>query len=189
MQALALFVAIELHDRVKAAMTLARGRLHEFDRVVRWTAPEQMHLTIQYLGACEDDERNAIHEACLELAEQCDPFELTLSGGGCFPPQGRVRVVWVGADDRTGRLAECGERGRVRLAGLGFAGERRAFTPHITLGRVRDDRSGGRLRSAVAAAAVEPARQTVTEMVLMRSDRSASGARYTAIGRFGFGGG
>ena len=170
-------------------MGAVRGRLAEFDRMVRWTKLEQMHLTLKFLGPCPDDRVAEIHEACEQVAKASGPLELNLSDCGCFPPdgRGRVRIVWIGLDDRAGDLTACREGCDSRFADLGFAREQRAFSPHLTLGRVRDDRSDGRLRAAVANVKVRPVHQTATELVLMQSELSPAGAQYTVMGRFRFG--
>ncbi|MCH7719758.1 MAG: RNA 2',3'-cyclic phosphodiesterase [Planctomycetes bacterium] len=185
--ALRLFVAIELNEPIKAAMEAVRRRLAEFDRMVRWTRPEQMHLTLKFLGPCEDDRVAEIHEACDQVAKASRALELKLSDCGCFPPGGRVRVVWVGLDDRAGDLAACGDCCESRFADLGFSRESRGFSPHLTLGRVHDDRSDGRLRAASADVVVRPEHQTAAGLVLMRSELSPAGARYSVMGRFRFG--
>ncbi|MCH7703165.1 MAG: RNA 2',3'-cyclic phosphodiesterase [Planctomycetes bacterium] len=187
--ALRLFVAIELNERIRAAMGAVRRRLAEFDRMVRWTKPEQMHLTLKFLGPCEDDRMAEIHEACDRVAQASGPLELKLSDCGCFPPHGRVRVIWVGLDAGAGDVAACGESCESRFADLGFSREQRDFSPHLTLGRVRDDRSDGRLRAALADVAVRPEHKTATELLLMESELSPPGARYAVLGRFRFGSG
>lgn len=187
--ALRLFVAIELNERIKAAMGAAQRRLAEFDRMVRWTKPEQVHLTLKFLGPCEDERIAEIHEACEQVAQASAPLELKLSACGCFPPGGPVRVIWVALDDRAGDLAACGDCCESRFADLGFSRESRGFSPHLTLGRVRNDRSDGRLRAALADVVVRPEHQRATGLVLMRSELSPAGARYAVLGRFRFGSG
>ncbi len=182
-----LFVAIELNERIKAALGAVRLRLTEFERMVRWAKPDQMHLTLKFLGSCEDDRMAKIHEACDGVAKSTGPFELRLNGCGCFPSHGRVRVVWVGLDDRAGDVAACGEGCESRFAELGFAREQRDFSPHLTLGRVRDDRSDGGLRAAVAEVRVRPEHQKATELVLMQSELSPVGTQYAVMDRFRLG--
>jgi 2'-5' RNA ligase len=107
-------------------------------------------------------------------------FDLVLRGLGAFPSPTRPRVLWAGVDE--GRTAAatlaCGVDDA--LAGLGFEREARAFSPHVTLGRVRGPRPAPRLAEALAAGG-HFGRQPVASVALMRSDLSPRGARYSEL--------
>ena len=183
-----LFTAIELNDKVKAALRQVQRALSAFDRTVRWVTPEQMHLTLKFLGEVPDGRVDEISGASARIARESSPFDLVIGGCGCFPPAGRVRVAWVGMDESSGALAACNERCEAEYAEIGFARERRAFSPHLTLGRVRDDRTDGRLRDAVEALQVEPLRQGVVDLRVIRSTLTPQGAQYAVVSRHRLGG-
>jgi 2'-5' RNA ligase len=178
-----LFVAIELVKSVKDALQSVQGRLQEFSRDVRWARPEQMHLTLKFLGDTREEQVEAVCAAAGEVAAQVAPFEMSLVGCGCFPPRGAVRIVQCGVADQTQSLPRCAELCEQAFFELGFAKERRPFKPHLTIGRVRDDRTQGRLRAAVEAAECQSVSQQVDAIFVVQSELRPSGARYTNVVR------
>lgn len=178
-----LFVAIELSDEVKAALAKAQAGLRADADGVRWVKPSGLHLTLKFLGEVPDRDVVKVTEAVAQATRTAEPFEMAIGGCGCFPPRGPVRIVWAGVFEASGALAPCVESLERRLEGLGFPRERRPFAPHITIGRVRDDRSAGRLRSAVEAFILDRTGQAVDEVTVMSSELSPKGATYAAISR------
>jgi 2'-5' RNA ligase len=140
------FIAIDLPPAVKEALGGAARALGErVERgVVRWVRPEQMHLTLRFLGETPLDRLPAVRQAMDAAAGGRAPFELRLDGVGCFPNRNRPRVVWVGL-----AAADGGESAPLlalkaaldeALAPVGRPPEDRPFTAHLTLGRVKDER-------------------------------------------------
>jgi 2'-5' RNA ligase len=177
-----LFVAIELSDALKQALLEAQRNLRPFNPMVRWTKREQMHLTLKFLGEVPDARVKEICAALATAAQGAQALECSTSGAGCFPPRGRVRVTWVGLAGDGGKLAALQGRVEQALAPLGFPKEARPFAPHLTLGRVTEDSSGGRLRDALESLEVPRVAQGVDEFVLMQSQLLREGARYTRVG-------
>jgi 2'-5' RNA ligase len=176
-----LFVAIELDGRIKDALGRAQALLAAHDRAVRWVTRDQMHLTLAFLGEVPDGRVPVVCDAVRRAAGRCRPFDLTVSGGGCFPPGGGVRVVWVGVQEPTGRLPSLQAAVAEELDAVGFPKEGRPFSPHLTLGRVRDDRTRGGLRADVGALSVPPLGQSVSAIRVVASELHASGARYSTV--------
>ena len=176
-----LFVAIQLSDEVRSALMAMQQTLRRTCDGVRWTRPEQLHLTLKFLGDVPDAEVSGVAQAVERAAGRAKRFEMRVNGSGCFPPQGPVRIVWVGVEEDSGELARCAQAMETELEQIGFARERRPFSPHITIGRVREDRSKGRTRSATEAHALRPVEQSVSSITLMSSTLAARGATYTSV--------
>jgi 2'-5' RNA ligase len=103
-------------------------------------------------------------------------------GLGAFPSVTRPRVVWAGVTEGAGVTIELAGRVDEALTALGFAREERAFSPHITLGRVRQPRRDPSLTEALRGAAGSRfGRIRVTGASLMRSELSPHGARYSEL--------
>jgi 2'-5' RNA ligase len=178
-----LFVAVELSDEMKAALGKVQRSLSRFDQAVRWTGKDQMHLTLKFLGEVPDEDVMQVCSATERIAAASAPFETTLAECGCFPPRGPVRVVWAGLAVSGKELADCQRLGEQAYAELGFEPERRAFTPHLTLGRVREGKRADGLREVAAAARPAPAGHYVEEICVFHSKLGRDGAQHTVISR------
>lgn len=183
---LRLFVAFELPPPIAAELTDYLAPLRELESGVRWVKPEKVHLTLKFLGETPVAKIAAIKAALAEVCRQSAPFTCEVAGAGTFPNPQRPQVLWVGLNDPYGRLGKLAEEVDRALHQVGFAREKRAFSPHVTLGRVRAGR---------AAAAVKeimnhpfPSRELACEeLVLMQSVLQREGAVYTALQRFALG--
>jgi len=178
-----LFVAIELDDQVRAALAQAQAALRPNCEGVRWVAPQNLHLTVKFLGEVPDREVTGVTDAVAHAAADAAPFDLQIDECGCFPLRGLVRIVWVGAVETSGALLRCVEGVEKRLEDAGYPRERKRFSPHITIGRVREDRSGGRLRSVVEGHVLDRLDQSVSTLTLMSSVLSPKGPTYMPVSK------
>ena len=126
-----LFVAIDLPAGIREQLaTLCCGLPG-----ARWVSPEQMHLTLRFIGEVDGREFNLIGEALAEI--QCEQFFMQLGEIGFFPPRGNPRVVWVGIN-KNEKLVQLRNRIESALVRKGLDPEGRKFSPHITLARLKD---------------------------------------------------
>src|SRR5919202_1847961 len=109
------------------------------------------------------------------------PFELSVSGPGSFPPHGPPRVLWLGIEDASGRLAGLQRALEDECAAAGFAREPRPFRPHLTVARIRSPQGARELAAAHRESRFEPQTFTVSELVVMRSELGPGGSRYTPL--------
>ena len=176
------FIAIDLPPNVKGALgdvaaTLAgrvpRGALGT--AAVRWMRPEQMHLTLRFLGDTPADRLPALFAALDGLAADRAPFALHLTEVGCFPNTRRPRVVWVGLGGAEQALATLVAALEAALRPLGWPPEDKPFRAHLTLGRVKDERAA---QGVEWAAAVPPLPVPVTAVHLIESQLRPDGPRY-----------
>jgi 2'-5' RNA ligase len=142
---------------------------------LRWTKPEQRHLTLQFLGAVADP--TAVAEFVADSVLLRAPFLLSLGGGGAFPKPGRASVLWLGVHQGLGALTDLAET----LSPL--SDDDRPFRAHVTLARTTRPRD---LRAAVAAldACGESEPWTVEEVILFDSVTRTGGAAHTVIAQF-----
>lgn len=152
---------------------------------VRWASPATMHLTLKFLGDRVDPGvTDVVGEAVRGVAEAHPPFQVELAGLGAFPSAARPRVLWAsvaGDSHLLGALAEAVEEA---TEALGFARERRGFSPHVTLGRLRSEQPGADLTEPLAAFEDrEIGGCRIGELVLFRSVLTPKGASYEALVR------
>ena len=106
----------------------------------RWTPVESQHVTLKFIGWVEDRKLDAITEVTSAVAAAHPAADMALTGLGAFPSSKRVRVLWAGIDDPKGLGAALAHELSARPRALGVEREDRAFTPHLTLARLRDPR-------------------------------------------------
>ena len=153
---------------------------------LRWTRPEQRHLTLQFLGPVGESVADSLTESVAESVRRVAPFTLALGGGGAFPSARRASVVWLGVSTGADELATLAGAVTAATAPLGFADDDRPFRPHLTLARVNAARD---VRALVERLGTGPAGPpfTVDRVVLFDSDTRAEGAVHTPRGTFGLG--
>ena len=176
-----LFVALLLSEGVRAGLARVRAKLTRSCDGVRWIPSKQLHLTVKFLGEVPDSNVAAVSEAIAQASTRAAPSTMEIACTGCFPSGGPVRIVWAGAGDTPEAVDQCVETVTSELAQIGFAPERRRWSANITLGRVRDDRTGGRIRAAVEALSFEAMEQPVEALTLMSSVLSPRGPTYTVV--------
>ena len=180
------FIAITLPEEVKAGISRLQAGLKSGAQFpVKWVDPYSIHLTLKFLGNVNVDMTRQITEAMVEAAQGVSPFPLEIKGLGVFPNLRRVQVVWVGISGETEKLLQLQKGIDSNLARLGFAPEERAFTPHLTLARVRDRASPDeqqRLGQLIAGTKFEEGYTfNVSSISLMKSQLTREGAIYSRI--------
>jgi 2'-5' RNA ligase len=181
-------MGVELDDAVTAAAADAalvlKSRLGSVAPgfTARWIDRANLHITLWFVGEVVDDRRAAITEA-IRSPFDVAPFRLDLRGAGGFPPSGAPRVLWIGTTTGTEPMRELYRRIEKRLVPLGFAAERRPYTPHLTIARVNDPgRASGRdIRQAMAAVPAVCGETAVRAVTLFRSRLSPRGATYEPL--------
>jgi len=137
-----MFVAIELAGSARPAVEHYLGGLRASALDVAWTRPENLHLTLKFLGAVDPHGVDPLVGRLRAVAAAQRPFVLSVAGFGAFPSFTRPRVLWVGvAAPELAAVARVVDRA---CAESGFAPETRPFQAHVTLGRVRERERGRR---------------------------------------------
>jgi 2'-5' RNA ligase len=184
------FIAIPLPSSLQERLgALQRGLERRVPpNSVRWVRPKSIHLTLKFLGDIPRDDGPVIGEALSVVARHAPAFTYTAEGLGCFPHARRPRVVWVGIQEPSGKLAALQGAIEEALGPLGYPPERRAFTPHLTLGRVRRRTSradAARIGEVIDSRPCETlAAVSVERFSLIQSVLKPSGAEYTPLATF-----
>ena len=178
-------VAIEISAAVKERGAALICELDRESTGVRWVKPESMHLTLAFLGEVLAEGIPDVCRAVDVAVEGRSPFGIRLAGVGAFPNRSRPRIVWIGLDEGAEQIVEMEGALSGQLGGLGFPRENRAFTPHLTIGRVREVRRGAWQLSAQLAAQrdYEAGRMQVRELIVFSSELGPQGPTYTPLGR------
>jgi 2'-5' RNA ligase len=172
------FLAIETPEDVRKRLADVQSKLSPVSSSARWVAPESIHITLKFLGEVAETRLNDIDEALSGLNWM--PIRVSVSGLGFFPGERSPRVFWAGLSAPS--LAELAREIEGRLERFGFDREERAFRPHITLARARDNRLDAALVAhAMRIEETEFGAFTVDRCFLIQSTLKPSGAVYTKI--------
>lgn len=183
-----IFVAVNLAPGLKETLAQVQERLKAARADVTWVRPENLHLTLKFLGQVEETRLAAVGEAVAAAARGYGSFRLVLGGLGAFPQPRAARVVWIGMSEGAQALAALQARVEGGLESLGFPREERPFTAHLTLGRVRGPRHREQLAVALTSMPTEPLGEMVLHRIeLMKSDLGPGGARYSVLQSFPLG--
>jgi 2'-5' RNA ligase len=178
-----LFAAIELPEDVRLLLESAAQQLRvRLGRSVeaRWVDQQKLHLTVRFIGHVEDDGAPALIDR-VRVPIAVPPFHLRLSGCGVFPASGPPRVIWIGVVEGAMPLAQLHQELNRRVAPFGYEPERRPFSAHLTLARVKTAKSIASVRAAVRAFTTPDICCEVAQVTLFRSHLSPRGSRYEIV--------
>jgi 2'-5' RNA ligase len=142
------FIAFDIENE------LVVGRLAEVQGMVvntganlKLVKPQNIHVTLRFLGNISIPMVDLIHEEMRQIS--FNPFEVELKGLGVFPSSRYARVVWAGIRNGSDKLVNVFDQLEPRLRRLGFKTDRKGFSPHLTIARVRTGRHKAELISCV----------------------------------------
>ena len=180
-----LFLAIPVREEIIESVGKGIDRLRETRAAVRWVKPEGVHLTVRFLGETAEDRVDTLIEVISSVCGTFHPFPLWVEGLGAYPDIRRPRVIWAGVRETSGVLARLGAATEKVVTEVGWEKEKRGFSPHITLGRVKGSINLPRLTEAMRSLADEHwGDQEVEDLVLFRSRLKPEGAVYEIVHRF-----
>lgn len=175
------FFAISLPLEFKEEIARLQDILKKTRAEVKWVRPESVHLTLKFLGQVAEDIIDPLAEAASVKASQTQALTLTLNGTGVFPGPRRPRVAWLGLAGDVGRIIDL-QRGLEESAEkFGFAREKRTFSPHLTLGRIRSSKGIKEFITELDRLDPQPLEFMASEVVLFRSELKPTGAIYTPL--------
>ena len=175
------FVAVSISEGTRQQIAYLLGVLRREPGVpVRWVGPELMHLTLAFLGEVSQDFLESAKVRLVEVGQQHKVFTAQLKGLGAFPCPARARVVWIGTEQ--GKDEVCALQADVvkALRSVGYQPEKRPFSPHLTIGRVRIPDNV----SQAVAVRFESEPFAIERVVLFRSVLEPGGPAYSRLAEF-----
>lgn len=179
-----LFIAVKISDEIRAELADFVDQFLQFPGKVKWVEPHNLHLTLKFLGETDPKRLDEVRNAATKAASGCGAFDISLSGCGAFPNIKAPRVFWVGILDDKKRLRSLAEGIDSNLAEYGFERESRPFSPHLTLGRVKEPTRMDSLKDAFALAKFPTQSQRVSAIYLIESHLKPSGPVYKDVAEF-----
>lgn len=164
-----LFIAVNFQKETSSNLLALQAELRAQSTRGRFSAPENLHLTLVFLGECDESQRTAAQEAM--DAVDFESFPITVDRVGRFRGD-RGDTWWAGVSESRS-LLDLQQRLTNELIKLGFSLEKRQYNPHITLGR--------NITSRFSPRAIEPFGESVSRMELMKSEQNDGELTYTSI--------
>lgn len=192
-QTIRTFIALPLSEEITRQLGEIQGVLSRRcpHRSVRWVDPTRIHLTLFFLGDIVPELRPQVEEALGVVARNVAPFTFEVTGLGAFPRMSRPRVLWVGIEEPSQRLALLHQAVNDAMEAVGFERETRPFSPHLTLGRLRRGASGRDVQQvgeiAQEAEVGYLGEVAVSQMIFFRSILKSTGAEYIPLKTFALG--
>jgi len=178
------FIAIELPEKIISSISKIQEDLRAYGFKIRWVRPENIHLTLKFLGNIDQADTEKVGEAITESVKGFVPFSLAAKGMGAFPSLRRPRVIWIGVSGDHEQLAGLQKRLDKKLAAIGFPEEKRLFRGHLTLGRVKQSIDPDRFAEAMKMVGGFASDTFLAdEIVLFKSELKPTGAVYSKLMR------
>ncbi|NJC96392.1 MAG: RNA 2',3'-cyclic phosphodiesterase [Anaerolineales bacterium] len=180
------FIAVDIPPRLQAVIQEHTDRLRKSigTSLVRWVPSQNIHLTLKFLGDVSPANIDILTQMLRTEADSCPAFDIRLSGLGSFPSLKRPRVIYIGI--QAPAELEAFQHGiESAAAKLGYESESRGFSPHLTVGRVRQEISASdlqKIRQALEELQVDSlGTARVDSVKLYKSDLKPGGAVYTQL--------
>jgi 2'-5' RNA ligase len=176
------FIAFKLPEEIIAHIRRVQDGIRPYGLRVSWVKPENIHLTLKFLGDIRPEDVDRIGDAMTGAAEGESSMSLKAGGIGVFPGVRQPRVLWIGLKGETGRLIAFQKKLETGLVPLGFERESRLFKAHLTLARVKGEIDARQLVEIIEKfGSLDSEVFQTREMILYKSDLKPSGAVYTRL--------
>ena len=183
------FIAVEITPEIQSAAQRLIDRLRVAPAKVTWTKAVNLHYTLKFLGDVPAEQSREICIAVQEAVAPFSPFEIVAGGVGAFPSVSHPRTVWLGVTEGAEPMELLFQAVERLLQPLGMPREHRRFTPHVTLGRVRDSSPSATQELADLLkkhAAFEAGAMTVDSVTVFSSTLGRDGPTYNALSHADF---
>jgi 2'-5' RNA ligase len=181
-----LFVSIDLPDAVADAIAEVQAPLRDLEGL-KLVAPERAHVTLKFLGDVDEERVPEVEEAIETAVDAAgvDPFETTVAGLGVFPNLDYISVVWAGVEEGADEMTRLHEALERELTAVGVDPEDHDFTPHVTIGRLKDARGKETVVETVTGEQPTFGEFRVDAIRLTESTLTRDGPEYETVTRFG----
>ncbi|HEU4479931.1 MAG TPA: RNA 2',3'-cyclic phosphodiesterase [Pyrinomonadaceae bacterium] len=177
------FCAIEIPSRTRQRVLqhITKLRASVPDVRASWSRENSIHLTLKFFGEIPEALVNNLGTAISRAVSGVVAFPILIADSGEFPQRRDPRVLWIGVTDLKAQLSNLHQRLETEFENVGFPRDTRAFHPHLTLARLRNQRGARDIARIHEELSFPPEEITVTELLLIRSELSSKGSKYTTI--------
>jgi len=179
------FIAFELAQEIKNYLALIQEELKKSAADVKWVLPQNIHLTLKFIGEIDEELSEGITKIIEKIAGSQTPFSLSLASLGAFPKINSPRVIWVGVDKGKVESEKIARALGEELEKIGIPAEKRKFSSHITIGRVRSMKNREKLTACLnelcAKEKVAKPQIQISKITLYKSTLTPKGPIYEIL--------
>ncbi|MEW6109799.1 MAG: RNA 2',3'-cyclic phosphodiesterase [Nitrospirota bacterium] len=181
------FICIEFPESVKQSIGDVIDILRKSGADIRWVSPENIHLTLKFLGQTDESLITPIKDSLHKKVLPYGSFYIKISGVGYFPDSKRPRVIWAGVEESE-LLKKLSRDIEEEMLKFGYENEKKAFSPHLTIGRVRSQkRIAEVLKRLDEFSKSDFGNIEINNIILMKSELKPAGAQYYRLAEIPFG--
>jgi 2'-5' RNA ligase len=176
------FIAIELPEKIIYTISKIQEEIKSYGLKIRWVRPENIHLTLKFLGDIKEADTEKVAKAVSESVTGYPPISLAVKGIGVFPGIKSPRVVWLGVSNQLDVLTTFQKTLDEKLEAIGFPKEKRPFRGHLTLGRIKSKIDPKTLNDVLKEfTQFESERFFADRIILYKSELKPKGPVYTKL--------
>jgi 2'-5' RNA ligase len=176
------FIAAELPGKIISSISRVQENIRSYGFKIRWVRPENIHLTLKFLGNVKKADIEKVGEVIFESVQGYSPITLRAKGIGTFPGIKRPRVIWVGISGQLDLIIGLHKTLDEKLETIGFPRENRSFKGHLTLGRIKAKIDPKRFGDAlIEFVGFESESFVADRIILFKSELKPTGAVYTKL--------
>ena len=177
------FIAVEIPEDVRQKIGRYVDSLRDSIQNVKWVSPENLHLTLKFLGEVNENDTDALIDCIRPIFSVFSSFELVLEHTGFFPSPKNPRVIWIGSDGGADNLLDIFHELEHCLEAFGIDRDERMFSPHLTIGRVKRNRGKHHAPAAITGdiPEFESAAFRVNSIALIKSTLTSQGPIYEKL--------
>jgi len=179
------FIALDLGKPIRDRLVALQDNFAKDTSGVKWVGPDNLHVTLLFLGEVEDRDVPAVCRAVADVTQTLPLFSISVEGVGCFPNPRRPHVLWVGVRAGAQDVVALHDAIEPPLLVLGcYRREERKYSPHVTLGRLRSQQAPlGFAQALTKYQAWKAGDAVVGEVHVMSSELTPQGPNYSVLSR------
>jgi len=179
------FIAIDISPEIRSAIGRIQSHLKYAGADVKWVAPENIHLTMKFLGEIDETMLGRVEASLEHIARSTRQFEFSVEGVGVFPKIDFPRVIWIGLGRGSDQLTCLAALLDDEMLKLGFEKDPRQFEPHLTIGRVRSEHNKEKLMEKIISLPPEVLLESgscrINSLTLFKSTLTPEGPIYSVL--------
>ena len=179
------FIAIKIDNLNKQKISSLISQLKKSDTAIKWASENQMHLTLKFLGDIKESDVENCSNSLKSIADNSNAFSIKFSKIGGFPNIQKPRVIWLGIDKGAEELKLLNNKIENDFEKLGFQKEKREYSAHLTLGRVKSLKNIQNLTKIISEINLDLQDEIkINKIILFQSTLTSKGAIYTPLSEY-----